>query len=142
MKLPGIVIAFFLVSFPFSAALAQDVTTEDTVAIQNAIASQLDAFRRDDGPAAYEFAAVPIRKLFPTIEIFMTMVRRGYPQIYRARESTFKAPTRTNGVVWQIVTITGDDGETIEALYQMVKQPDGVWRINSVRTRPAAGAKI
>ena len=62
---------------------AEDVTDADKARFQEIISSQIEAFRADDGSRAYSFAAPSIRSKFQTSEIFMTMVRRGYPEAAR-----------------------------------------------------------
>ena len=54
------------------------VSADDRVAIETTISAQMDAFRRDDGEAAFAFAAPGIRARFGDAETFMTMVRSGY----------------------------------------------------------------
>ena len=80
-------------------ARAQDaaVTPADRDAIRSVITTQLDAFRRADAPGAYAEAAPGIRQLFPTPEIFLDMVRRGYPPVYRPRSAEFTALTTEDG---------------------------------------------
>jgi hypothetical protein len=130
-----------LTALPVSAN-AEEVTPNDAASIRSVIDGQLAAFRRNDGEAAYAFAAPPIRQLFPNVDIFMNMVRQGYPQIFRSRDRSYGTPRLVNGKVWQIVTITGENGKTVDALYQMVKQATGEWRINGVTTKPATGSRI
>ena len=57
---------------------AQDVSDADRTAIRDIIQSQVDAFRRDDGDAAFGYASPSIRGMFGSSEIFMDMVRQGY----------------------------------------------------------------
>ena len=67
-----------LVGLAFGAQ-AQDVSDADRAAIRDIIQSQVDAFRRDDGDAAFGYASPSIRGMFGSSEIFMDMVRQGYP---------------------------------------------------------------
>jgi hypothetical protein len=66
------------------------------------------------------------------------MVRRGYPEI---AQSTFAAVTKTElespGLAYVTVKIRGANGQSIEALYELVWEDD--WKINGVATRPDAG---
>ena len=65
-------------------------------------------------------------------------MRQGYPEIAR---STFAAVTRTvlkaPGLAYVTVKIRGANGQSVEALYELVWE-DG-WKINGVATRPDAG---
>jgi hypothetical protein len=102
----------------------------DRQAIQRIIAQQIEAFRRDDGPAAYGFASPGIRSLFPDETQFMAMVRQGYPQVYRPRSFEFGAYRITESGPSQLVEIVDADGQVWRALYTLEKQADGSWRIS------------
>ena len=101
------------------------------------VVKQLEAFRRDDYDTAFTFASAEIQTQFDR-QSFEVMVRRGYPEIAR---STFAAVVKTelvpHGAAYVTVKIRGANGQSIEALYELVWQ-DG-WRINGVVTRPDAG---
>ena len=51
---------------------------DDVAAMRSVIQTQLDAFARNDAVKAYAQASPKIRSIFPTTELFMTMVRQGY----------------------------------------------------------------
>lgn len=119
-----------LVVFPVLAAPA---SAEDRAAIQGVIGDQIAAFRADDGPRAYGHAAPSIKRLFPTPDIFMTMVRRGYRPVYRPRGVTFLDLTDApDGRPIQAVRLVGPDGLLHTAYYRMERQPDGSWKIAGV----------
>ena len=107
-------------------------------AVSEPITRQLEAFRRDDYDAAYVLASSGVRQEFDRQE-FERMVKGGYPEIAR---STFAFVSRTetgpDGHVLAHVKIQGANGNSIEALYDMVQEGDG-WRINGVVTRPDPG---
>jgi ketosteroid isomerase-like protein len=133
--------ALALMLLPASAVRAE-VGAADRAAIEAVIAGQIEAFRRDDGPAAYAFAAPNVRALFPTVEIFMRMVRSGYAPVYRPQAVRFAETVIENGEVVQRVLLRGPDGRAHLALYTMERQPDGSWRIAAVVlvTLPETGA--
>jgi hypothetical protein len=113
------------------AAFAQSISETEKTEFQRIIAAQISAFRADDGPTAYSFAAPVVRNIFPTPEIFMSMVKRGYPQVYRPQSFNFtEALIDPMGRPAQKMLVVGPDGKTYEALYSMEKQPDGTWRIS------------
>ena len=111
------------------AALAQASSNVDTGGIQATIRSQLEAFKADDGPAAYAYAAPNVREIFPTPEAFMSMVKRAYQPVYRQRSYTFGRIEERSGVIVQAVEILGIDGEYWTALYSLARQADGSWKI-------------
>src|SRR5260370_15445719 len=79
-----------LVGLAFGAQ-AEDVSPADRTAIRDIIQSQVDAFRRDDGDAAFGYASPSLRGMFCSSVIFMDMVRQGYHPVYRPREFYFRA---------------------------------------------------
>ena len=107
-------------------------------AVSEPITRQLEAFRRDDYDAAYTFASAEVRQVFDR-QGFERMVKGGYPEI---AHSTFGFVSRTetapDGHVLAHVKIQGANGNSIEALYDMVQEGDG-WRVNGVVTRPDPG---
>ena len=109
-------------------ALPPGVSTADQAAIRSVIGRQLDAFRRDDAPGAYAFAAPSIQRLFPDAEVFIGMVRRGYAPVYRPRSVEFTGLGLRDGELVQEVELIGPDGEAALALYTMVRDGNG-WKI-------------
>jgi len=109
---------------------AQTVPAADARAVRAVIEAQLEAFRRDDAPRAFSYAAPGIRDSFGTPEKFMAMVREQYAVVYRPRSVSFEEPLMAGEDLVQPVRITDGDGRTWMAIYPMAKQPDGSWRIN------------
>jgi hypothetical protein len=99
---------------------------------------QLEAFRRDDYDAAYAFASEEIQRMFDR-QAFEQMVKRGYPEIARSASARV-AESRggPEGHVFVRVKILGANGNSIEAVYDMIRQ-DGRYRVNGVTTRPDPG---
>lgn len=112
------------------AARQAPMSDQDRVAIRSIIQSQVDAFRRDDGAAAFGYASPMIREMFGTPEIFMDMVRQGYPMVYRPRVFDFSDIVMLNGAPTQKVRVVGPDGRRHTAFYPMTQLPDGTWRID------------
>lgn len=109
---------------------AQAVSEAEAQEFQRIITDQLGAFNADDGAAAYGFAAPAIKRLFPSPEIFMSMVKKGYPPIYRRQSYTFgRIGNEMGGAPTQHVTIIDANGKAWTALYAMERQPDGSWKI-------------
>jgi hypothetical protein len=99
------------------------------------VLDQLEAFRRGDWAAAYAFASSAIQAQF-TPEAFRTMVTGGYAPIARSVKATVgrvEALDAQRGLVE--VRVEGENGETIDALYELVEE-QGAWRVNGVVTRP------
>lgn len=129
----------------FAAGLAwaqpAELSEGDRAAIREVIRRQLDAFRREDGQAAFSYASPEIQRQFGTPEAFMRMVKHGYPHVYEAREADFRELAMAGGQPTQAVLVVGADGSTAMALYRMERQPDGSWRIDGcflIRTEESA----
>jgi hypothetical protein len=111
-------------------AAAQELSPADAQEFRRIITGQIEAFRADDGPAAYSYAAPAIKKIFPSPEIFMEMVRNGYHPVYRPQSFAFGNITEEmSGRPTQRVTIVDQAGKSWVALYAFEKQPDGSWKI-------------
>ena len=112
-------------------ARAESLSEQDKAAIQAVITSQIEAFRAENGPAAYSHASPAIRQIFPNPDVFMNMVRQGYQPVYRPQSFRFgDAGFSASGRPVQKVTVVGPDGITYEAIYTMEQQPDGSWQIS------------
>jgi hypothetical protein len=134
------VLVVLVLGFAARAQAPLDMPAPDRAAIRTVIESQLDAFRRDDGAAAFGFATPNIQAMFGTPESFLAMVRRGYPAVYRPRSVAFAEIVGEAEHPVQLVQIIGPDGEAVIAAYEMARQGPG-WRINGcVLLRPPGQA--
>jgi hypothetical protein len=121
---------------------AESPSQGDEAVFRAMISGQIDAFRRDDGAAAYDYASPMIRGLFPSPDQFMAMVRNAYQPVYRPREVVFGSVTDSPGGPLQKVLLTGPDGRRWVAIYTMQQQADGTWKINGCTLVPDDGASI
>lgn len=111
-------------------AFAQDAGVQ---AAQSSIEAQLKAFLADDNATAYSYAAPNVKKVFPTLDIFMNMVTSGYKPVQKPQSYSFgKSEWMSGTTIAQQVLLVGPDGKDYEALYTLELQPDGVWRITGV----------
>jgi hypothetical protein len=132
MKLIAALAATLLMAFSLlvDTARSGEIAASDSQEFQRVISAQIEAFRADDGPAAYSYAAPLIQKAFPTSDVFMDMVRKGYAPVYRPRSFAFGEVTaEMNNRPTQRVTIIDGNGKAWIALYAFEKQPDGSWKI-------------
>lgn len=74
--------AFFIVLITLPATILADETKRDE-AIAAVIADQLDAFAKDDEDRAFFHASPSTQLHFDSPGVFMMMVKRSYPVIYR-----------------------------------------------------------
>jgi hypothetical protein len=115
-----------------TAASAQQpaVSAADRAAIRDVIQGQVEAFRRDDGDAAFGYASPTIQGMFGHSDVFMDMVRQGYRPVYRPQVFDFREIVEMHGELAQKVHVVGPDGRPVTAVYPMTQLPDGSWRIN------------
>jgi hypothetical protein len=141
-SIAGFLLALLFLASAGPAARADDVSSADAAAIKSIVAGQIEAFRHDDGKAAYGYASPAIRDLFPTPDIFMDMVRKGYPPVYRPQSVVFGAVANSPTGLQQKVLLTGPDGKSYVAIYSVQRQPDGSWKINGCVLVEDKGATI
>ena len=109
---------------------AESVSEADAAQFRQIISEQIAAFNADDGGKAWSYAAPSIKQLFPTPDVFMAMVKKGYQPVYRQQSFSFGEITDAAARPTQHVTIVDADGKIWTALYTMQKQPDGTWKIS------------
>lgn len=129
LRVLALLFGLLMASVGLSTAVAEGPGPEDVTEFRQIIDSQITAFNRDDAEGAYQFASPGIKTIFPTAEIFMAMVRRGYPPVYRAKVYSFDEVAMMDGRILQPVRIALPEGGTVVALYTMERQADGSWRI-------------
>ena len=113
-------------------ALAAEVTAAQAKQMRTVVQAQLAAFASDDSKRAFSFAAPAIRQMFGTPENFMTMVRTGYPVVYRPASVSFLKPTIVDGHYLQGVQMTDANGAVWLAVYQLQQQKNKRWLIHGV----------
>jgi Domain of unknown function (DUF4864) len=121
---------------------AEQLADGDRAAIRTTIERQLAAFQRDDGLAAFTYAAPSIKERFGTPENFMNMVRSGYEPVYRPREVEFHDVVAVQGATAQEVLVVDQNGVAYLAYYLMQQQPGGQWLISGCVLQPIADRAI
>lgn len=103
---------------------------------QDIISRQLEAFLSGDFARAYTFASPDIKRIFPTLERFMSMVQSGYLPVLRPGNYAFgRSEQLPDGRIQWEVLIDGPDGKGYTATYFMEKQEDGSWKVDAVSLR-------
>jgi hypothetical protein len=135
----GIRLAAVTVLMLFAAASGAQ-PDPDVEAAGRVVMQQLDAFRRDDFDTAFGFASATIHDAFDRAR-FEQMVRGGYPEIAHSLSAVIDGSQRGDaGELFLFLTIRGDNGRAVQAVYEMVNE-NGHWRVNGVVTRPDASEK-
>ena len=134
MRALAVLAMCLLLAAPWGAARADETASSlpapDREAIHGVIQSQLDAFRADDGGAAFSYASPGIQGMFGDAAHFLAMVKTGYPMVYRPRSTTFGHLVEIDGQTVQKVRLVGPDGQPTVALYYMEHEADGTWKID------------
>lgn len=116
-------------------AAPADVPTATIERMQAVITAQIDAFVNEDADAAYAFAAAPIKMRFPSANLFVSMVERGYPAVYSPQSFSFAAAALTPNGPAQQVEFVGEDGQVWRGLYTFVEADAGDLLISGVFLR-------
>jgi hypothetical protein len=115
-----------------SFATEPEVSTgERREAIHTVIRGQLEAFRKKDFVAAYQFAAPAIQTQFALAD-FETMVRRGYPVIARNVDAVFGLTLDDGQRAAATVRVIGP-GKLAVSFRYLLEKVDGKWRIAGVQ---------
>ena len=138
MRIRTLVAALFLViGFADQPAHASGADPAVEKAIQNVISSQMAAFKIDDASAAFAFAAPHIQEKFGSPDAFMSMVRQGYQPVYRPQYVEFAHLAEgADGLLAQHVIVQAPSGELMMAVYPMIQDDNGNWRIAGVYLAP------
>lgn len=135
----GMILSVSLLLGVGGARAADEIDAGDRAAIRAVIEGQLAAFQRDDGDTAFAAAAPVIKDIFHDPNTFMSMVRGGYPAVYRPRSVEFGETATLGGQLVQIVHVVDPQGRPMMAIYTMERQPDGAWKISGCRIVPEKG---
>jgi len=138
MRIRSLVAAFVLIiGFAVQPAHANGTDPAVEKAIQNVISSQMAAFKIDDASTAFSFAAPHIQAQFGNPDRFMKMVRHGYQAVYRPQYVEFAHLAQgQNGQLAQHVIVQAPSGEVVMAVYPMIQDDEGNWRIAGVHLAP------
>lgn len=105
--------------------------TAQTKNVEQVISLQIEALRGGDFITAFDIASPAIQSIFGEPEIFVEMVRRGYPIIGSSSEYRFiEKPTKIKSEL-QYVQFRDEDGALYWYAYVMIIF-EGEWRIDGV----------
>ena len=132
-------IAWMLAS---ACALAQlpgvgTLPAEEWREIRSAVEAQRAALVAGDAQRAYGYAARGIREQFGDADTFMTMVRAAYGALIDARDAELLDGAVIDGQVIQPLRLVLPDNTVLVALYSMVRERGGAWRINGCVLAPS-----
>lgn len=136
--LVGGVILF--VSLSSASEMAEEgVEKNDALAVQWVIDHQIKAFKSGDHHWAYTFAAPNVKKAFPTVEMFIDMVREGYKPLYRPSSYFFGRSMYLDGEIYQELIVSDSTRQLWQVIYTLRQQFDNSWKVTNVMMYPYRG---
>lgn len=130
--------SLFALALAFLLAPADEANADEGAA-RTVITDQLESFLAGDFDRAYGHASEDIKRLYPTLDRFMSMVQGGYLPVLRPGNYAFgRTEAMPDGRIVQEVLIRAPDGSDWTAVYYMEQQPDGSWKVDGVNLRKGA----
>ena len=106
------------------------ISDADRRDIWEAVQAQLSAFRRRDAEEAFRLASPGIRAMFGTADLFLEMVRSGYPFLCGWQGVRAGELVALQGQLAQQVEVRTRHEGVVRVLLLMERQPDGTWCVN------------
>ncbi len=122
-----------------AVAWAEELTAAHS---QTIIERQFDAFKHDDGAAAYALAAPTIKQMFDGPNQFMAMVRDHYAPVYRHRSVEFGAFKESGDQASIEATLVDNENVVWTALYSLSRDANGDWLISGCVLVKSDGSAI
>ncbi|CAN5916594.1 DUF4864 domain-containing protein [soil metagenome] len=120
-------------------AQATSLSSAEAKEVRAVVEAQLAAFEADDAKQAFSYAAPKIREMFGDADAFLSMVRSGYPVVYRHASVAFMVPELEGGEVTQAVRLVDAEGGAWIAVYRLEQQKDKSWRISGCQVVASEG---
>ena len=115
----------------FFLSMSTLLFADEKADIQSTISDQLRAFASDNFIEAFTHASPGIKDIFGTVENFSSMVKTGYPMVWRYNNFEFLNLEETPQGYSQIVRIT-DQNDKLFLLKYFMKNVAGIWKISGV----------
>lgn len=120
-------------------APSMSLSPQDAALVRTVVQSQLAAFAADDAVKAFSYAAPNIRKTFGAASVFLDMVRRGYPVVYRPTSSAFLTVEGAGNQAVQRVRLQDAAGDSYVAVYTLERQKNKIWLITGCQVVASKG---
>ena len=130
------------ISFIFALfILAAPIFAGDKEDIQATISRQLEAFQTDDFAKAFSYASPSIQSIFGGPDNFESMVKRGYPMVWKPGKVTFLSVDPYHHGMAQNIQIFDRSKKAHYLRYYMVKLGDS-WKISGVEILPSSDFSV
>lgn len=113
-----------------AAAAVDAITADDADAIQDAVSAQMEALSRDDAGTAFSLATQERRREIGSADDFLRMMKKDFSPIYRHLGLIFSSPQAVDGETIQVVRVTDGAGKVWLAVFWMLREADGSWKID------------
>ncbi len=135
--------AVLILSLTAIITLSQARAEDPLDTTRSMIEAQIKAFLQDDPETAYSYAAPGIKAVYPDKNVFFAMVKKSYEPVYHPGNYAFgRSRSIDNGaMIYHEVLISGRDGKDWTAIYQVIRQPDGSYKIGGVQILPDTESK-
>ncbi|MDA8648023.1 DUF4864 domain-containing protein [Rhodobacteraceae bacterium] len=133
MRLISFTCALFFLAAPIFAGDKED--------IQATISRQLEAFQLDDFAEAFSYASPSIQSIFGGPANFESMVKRGYPMVWKPGKVTFLSVDPYHHGMAQNIQIFDRNKKAHYLRYYMVKLGES-WKISGVEILPSSDFSV
>ena len=133
MRTIFLICALFLLTAPIFAGDKED--------IQATISKQLEAFQLNDFEEAFSYASPSIQSIFGGPANFESMVKRGYPMVWRPQKVIFLSVDPYHHGMAQNVQIFDQNKKAHYLRYYMVKLGED-WKISGVKILPSSDFSV
>jgi hypothetical protein len=106
------------------------LSAADVAAIRNAVQLQIDALANDDADSAFALATPAVRTRLGSPDKFLQLIKEQYDPVYRHQLALYSEPEVIDGKTMQAVRLTDLDSHVWLAVYEMIRDTDGSWKID------------
>jgi ketosteroid isomerase-like protein len=133
-----VIAAVMALSFSLAPARADDAKAD----VQAVVEAQVAALAAGDAEAAFSYATPDIQKRFGSPRNFLAMVQLSYSALIEAELFEVEAVAAEGGHGAVRAHVIGKDGRAFKAIYPLLRQPDGAWRIDGCYLQTTDGRSL
>lgn len=137
---PTLLLIAALAALTFTMSLAQADNAE--AAVRAVVEAQVAALAAGDAEEAFSYATPDIQKRFGSAENFLVMVRLSYRVLIKAKVFEVEAAEAQGQHGAVRAHVVGKDGKAFKAIYPLLRQPDGTWRIDGCYLQKTDGQSL
>lgn len=111
-------------------------------AVKAVVEAQIAALASGDAEAAFSYATPQIQKQFGSPKNFLAMVQLSYSALIDAEVFEVEAVAAQGEHAAVRAHVVGKDGRAFKAIYPLLLQPDGAWRIDGCYLQTTDGQSL